>query len=319
MRRNETQKDNRKRTVGLILFALFAAILIYNSLFSFSYSVGPNYRNVSIDTTVNITNAKPEVLLVIIDDPVVLNAGGVKTVNCNATVRDWNGWDDIQNVTAVFWDNSSVNQFDPNDNNDHYTNGNCTNTGNDGNYTAFFTCNFSVWYYANPGSNWMCNVTATDSYVFNASVGSSNWLYNTTTVSVLLALNVSPTLIDYGNMAVGDTSVNSEQANITNFGNSDINISVKGYGATENDGLAFVCAIGNISIANERYSLNATDAYTNYLPLASSFTSIPQLTLPQQTNDAVQVLNSTYWKLYVPPNPFGICNGTVVFQAEAAT
>ena len=38
----------------------------------------------------------------------------------------------------------------------------------------------------------------------------------------------------------------------------------------------------------------------------------------QQTNDAVPVINTTYWVLYVPPNPFGRCNGTVVFQAEAA-
>ncbi len=314
------QTNNKRLTgAGLVVFTLFAVVLLYNALFSFSYGHDWNYRNVSIDTTVNITNSKPEVLIVNIDDPITLNAGSTVLVQCNATVRDWNGWADIQNVTAVFWDNSSVNQSNLDDNNDHYTNVNCTDPGNDGNFTAYFSCNFTVWYYANPGSNWMCNVTATDSYVFNATVGSSNWLYNTTTVSVLLALNVSPTLVDYGNMAVGDTSVSAEQANITNFGNSDINISVKGYGQTEGDGLAFVCAVGNISIANERYSLNATDAYANYLPLNSTFEMVPGLVLPQQTNDSTQVLNNTYWKLYVPPNPFGVCNGTIVFQAEAAS
>ncbi len=296
---------------------IFAAVLIGNAFLSYSYSIGPNYRNVSTDTFVNITNSLPEVLTVTITDPITLNAGTTLNITCNATVRDYNGGDTIVNVTATFYDNNSVGPTSPDDNNDHYTNLNCTNVSVNGFY-ANFSCNFTIWYYANNGSNWVCNVTATDSYVFNASVGSQGWNDNSTTINALLALNVTR-LIDYGDMSVGDTS-GPEEANITNFGNTDINVSVKGYGAAENDGLSFDCDVGNISVDSQRYSLNQTgDFTTQYTQLQSSFNMIQNLTLVQETVDGTQIQNSTYWRLYVPPNPFGECNGTVVFQAELAS
>ena len=304
-----------RRLLPLLALSLVMGILLYNALFSFSYSVGPNYRNVSIDTRVNITQAKPEVLLVLTNGPWTLNAGTTKTITCNATIRDYNGGDTITNVSAVLWDNNTVNYSSPDDNNNHYTNASCTQNVTYSTYYANFTCNFSVWYYANNGTRWICNVTATDSYTFNESVNSSSSNSNTTTINALLALNVT-SLIDYGNMAVGDTS-GPQTANVTNFGNININVSVRGYGNTSNDGLAFVCQIGNISIANEKYSLNQSgDFLIDYRSLSSAFTQIPNLTMPQQTNDTQQVINGTYWRLYVPPNPFGQCNGTIVFQAE---
>ncbi len=314
-----TTRKKGRRLFGSAILLLLAAVLVYNALFSFSYSVGPNYRNVSIDTRVNITHAKPEVLQVTITDPVTLNAGLTQLVECNSTVRDYNGWATITNVSAVLWDNASALYNSSDDNNDHYTNATCTSYGNDGLYISYFTCQFQILYYANPGSDWICNVTATDmDHVFNASVNNSNWLHNTTTINQLLALNVTP-LIDYGDMAVGDTSA-AEEANVTNFGNMDINISVKGYGQSENDGLSFVCAVGNISVENQKFSLTAGDDFqTQYLALGSAYQQIPSLTLLQQVNDSQQVINATYWRLYVPPNPFGQCNGTIIFQAEGAT
>jgi hypothetical protein len=311
-----TNMERRTKTYGLILLLLVTLVVLYNAFFSFSYSVGPNYKNVSVDTRVNITNARPEILGVKVDTPVTLNAGLTQTVTCNVSVRDWNGADTIANVTGVYWDNQTVNFTSPDDNNNHYTNLSCQNTSISGIY-GNWTCNFSVYYYANNGTNWMCNVTVTDSYVFNESVGSTTSRYNTSTINALLALNVTP-LIDYGNMAVGDTS-NSQTANVTNFGNQNINISVKGYGNRSNDGLAFVCAVGNITIDNEKFGLNATGDFLNdFVSLNTSFKQIGNLTMPQQQNDSQQVINSTFWRLYVPPNPFGQCNGTVVFQAEAS-
>ncbi len=305
----------RHKVFALSVLSLILIVLAYNALFSFSYSVGPNYRNVSVDTRVNITQSLPEVLNVMIDNPITLNAGGTRTVSCNASIRDWNGGNTISNVTAVLWNNVSVTQASPDDNNNHYTNLSCQNTSING-YYANFTCNFSVYYYADAGSGWICNVTATDSYLFNVSVGSSSSNSNLTTINQLLALNVT-SLVDYGNMAVGDTS-GPEEANVTNFGNQNINVSVLGYGNTSGDGLAFVCQIGNITVANEKFSLNQTDTYANYVALSTAYQMIGGLTLPQQTNDSQQVINSTYWRLYVPPNPFGQCNGTIVFQAQSS-
>jgi hypothetical protein len=304
-----------RRPFALALLILVAGVLLYNALFSFSYSIGPNYRNVSIDTRVNITHARPEVLNISCDKSITLNAGTTKTVTCNATIRVWSGPAEIADVYAVFWDNNTANYTSPDRNNNHYTNASCTQNVSYALYYVNYTCNFSIWYYANNGTNWLGNITAYSNYSFNSSVGNWSSNYTNTTINALLALNVTP-LIDYGNMAVGDTS-GPQTANVTNFGNLNMNVSVRGYGATQGDGLAFVCQIGNISIANEKYSLNQSgDFLIDYHSLSSVFTQIPSLTMPQQTNDTQQVINSTYWRLYVPPNPFGQCNGTIVFQAE---
>ncbi len=294
--------------VGAALLLLLA-VLLYNALFSFSYSVGPNYRNVSIDTYINITNALPEILQVTISDPITLSAGAITYIECNVSTRDWNGYADI-NFTDAYLYHSTSNPLAADDNNTHYTDSNCTVT-QQGGYSKNFTCTFNVTYYALNGT-WTCNATVHD----NSSINDTDW--NTTTINSMLALNISSTLLDFGQMDVGDTSAN-ETLNITNIGNLDINVSLRGYGATEGDGLAFNCTIGNISIDNERYSLNSSHTWGQKVPLTSGFQPVQNLTITKQDTPGVLKRNTTYWQVYIPPNPAGECNGTIVFQAESAT
>jgi hypothetical protein len=171
-----------------------------------------------------------------------------------------------------------------------------------------------VQYYANVGP-WSCNVTATDDYAFN-NVSRQQWNINHTFINPYFALNVT-SLIDYGNLAVGDIST-VQQANITNFGNTNINVSLYGYGNVTGDGLAMYCEVGNISVQNQKFNLIGGGDVSLYTNLSSTAQQVPGLTIFQQTNDSQRVVNQTYWLLYVPPNPFGRCNGTVVFQAEAS-
>ena len=290
---------------GLMIF--FVALAFFAN-FATSYDVGPNYRNVSIGVTVNITDAKPELLSVIIEDPVTLVAGSTYPVACNATVQDFKGFGNIVNVNATFYHESTT--FNgPADNNTHYFNPDCTFVDGDG-FQANYTCVFDVYYYANP-DEWTCMVYAENDYGFTDN------LSNTTTVNELLALNVTP-LIDYGDLAVEDTST-PQEANVTNLGNSDINVSVYGYGDSPGDGLAMVCDIGDIAVDNQRFSLDELgDFNIDYASLAATPSLIAGLTLQQQTDPNQQVTNQTYWRLYVPPNPFGVCNGIIVFQAESA-
>jgi len=217
-------------------------------------------------------------------------------------------------VSAAFFRNvTGVNTTSQDDNNTHYTNASCAG-GTPSGFFRNFTCSFDVLYYANAGQ-WICNVTATDPYAFaNASRNQSN--YNVTSIDGLLALNVTA-LIDYGDLAVGDIS-SPEQANVTNFGNLDINVTVKGYGSTLDDGLSFTCEQGNISIEYEKHNLVGGSDPSAYTNLSSTLTQVSGLTIPQQTNDSQQEINTTYWLLVVPPNPFGLCNGSVVFQAESS-
>ena len=283
--------------LGVVLLFLVVVTLSVNAQ---SY----NYEFVNVTSRVNVTNAAPEILQVLIEDPVVLNAGGFKTVWCNATIRDWNGYNDIDvvNATLYYFENESS----PDDNDVHYTNASCAELSNDGQFIANYTCTFSVAYHANQG-DWMCNVWANDSFDF------SDNLTNQTTFSALFALNVTD-IVDYGNLSVGDFSLEIP-ALVTNFGNTDINVSVLGYGLTEGDGLGFVCDFGsNISVEYQRWS-NVTGLWEDRVNLSATAQDMG-FTLDKPTTSTIPVNRTTYWQLFVPPNPFGICEGTIRFTAE---
>ncbi len=282
--------------------------------------IGTNYRNVTVHTQVNITNSKPEVLAVAVYQDtnaslknITLSGGSTRIVTCNASLRDWNGYADIVLVNATLWDALNSNSGAADNNNTHYTNTNCTNSGNGVNYTVNYLCNFSVLYYANNGT-WTCNVTAMDTY---NKTGANT---NNTVIYPLYALNVTDG-IDYGNVAVEDYST-TVTANVTNFGNLPINISVEGYGAARGDGLAMTCLAfgspsGNITVDNERFSAQNV-AWGSKTALTSSAQNITGLTISKQTVPSTPMVNSTYWQLYIPPNPGGNCTGYVIFQAESS-
>lgn len=297
-----------KQHIPKVFLLLLVVVLLYNAIFSLSFTNGTNWRNVSVDTIVNITNANPEILEVTIDDPITLAAGGLKYVECNATIRDYNGFDDINRTNATFY-RSNYSGDTPDNLQYHYTNSSCTASSESGNI-ANYTCGFYLAHYAQNGS-WTCNVTTSD------QANKTGNLTNTTTVNELLALNVSSP-IDYGNLSIGDTSAN-QTANVSNIGNVPINVSVRGFGGNVYGlgiNLSFICDQGNISIEYERYSISQADAYAAKTPLNDSFAPLG-LTVQNQV-DTTPRWNLTYWQLQVPPNPFGICNGTVVFQAETS-
>jgi hypothetical protein len=299
--------------IGLLL--CLSVIYIYN-LVPLVLSWGPsaNYRNASVRTTVNITQAYPEIINVTCNNgtAITLNPGTTKTASCLVQIRDYNGGNNINSTNGTFYYYLN-NSIDPDDNNTHYTNATCINETPNG-YYVNWTCSFDLWYYANNGT-WKANITVKDNYNMSVS-GSRN-----ATINPLYALNVTQE-INFGNMAVGDiTGDPPVQANITNFGNRDINITVYGFGGEDpgtGAGLAMNCTVRNISISNERYDLSLATQYPSMTPITSSATNITGLKVYQQTNDSQQVINSTYWRLNVnlTNNPFGQCNGTVVFSAE---
>lgn len=300
----------------LIVVAIFGFIIV-SSQINAANTNGPNNKNVTVRTYVNITNSKPEVLTVFVYQEtnltmrnVTLSAGSTKIVNCNATIRDWNGYNDIVMVNSTLWHMPTSSLDATDNNNSHYTVSNCTNTGNGVNYTVNYLCTYNVTYYANNGT-WNCSVTAMD---FIGKLGNKT---NTTTILPLYALNVTDG-IDYGNVAVESDSL-TQSANVTNFGNMAINVSVEGYGTTRGDGLAMNCSLsGNISVQYERFSTQDTGNWIDKMALNGSAQLIPNLTIVKQTAPAVPITNTTYWQLNVPPNPAGNCSGYIIFQAEAS-
>ena len=308
---------NNKVFLVLIVLSLIGVLVILLPIGIAPNIVGQNYKNVTVWTHVNVTNSRPEVINVTILDPlntslpnITLVAGGYKEITCNATLRDWNNYNDIVYVNATLWHvaNSSSNASD--DNNTHYTNTNCTDSGNGAGFYVNYLCNFTILYYANNGT-WGCNVTVQDSQ--NATgYGNGSRMF-----VPVYALNVTDG-IDYGNVAAEEYTGNVT-ANITNLGNMRINVTVEGYGARRSDGLAMNCSLGgNITVNNQRFATSDVD-WSSMTPLSSSPQMLPNLTLSKQINETL-ITNATYWQLFVSSAnaPGGNCTGNIIFTAVAS-
>jgi len=312
--KNSRYQGINKNKIFLTLFVFFLVFFIFKGIPVTSWGPGTNYKNYSVRSTVNVTNAYPEIINISCNNgqAITLTAGSTKSINCTVKIRDYNGWDDVNyvNSTLYYFLNASS---DPDDNNTHYTNTSCNQTSNDGQYLVNWTCSFNMWYYANNGS-WRINATVNDSYATKDND------YGNTSISSLLALNVTE-LINFGDLAVTETSVSAVQANVTNFGNVPINVSVYGFGGNSEAtgvGYAMLCDVRNITLSNERYDLNSATLYDSMIPLTGSYVPISGIKILKQTQPGAYMINSTYWRLHVnlTNNPFGICNGTVVFSAE---
>jgi hypothetical protein len=296
---------------------------------------GDNYNseNVSVvvtgagfDIAPNITlNAPPNITSVNVDDSIKvpanqidLTAATTKTVYCTALVEDPEGGP-ISNITAEFFD-SSLGPGAADDNNNHYTNSSCiTNSsyvpiGNE----SEAVCGFDVWYYANNGS-WTCLLSASD----NLSMTSN--ATGVTTINPLLSVGVVSS-IGYGLLNTFNVS-NEVEVNVTNYGNVDINLSLYGYAQNPGDGYAMNCTLGGgILLQYERYNLTNSNPgsldyatfESNYQNLSGNY-SVENLQINQRksdiTNDAI---NTTYWRIFVPPGNGGNCTGNIVFGASTA-
>jgi len=290
------------------------SLVLPNGVYNWSVNCTDAVGNTGSSATYNLTIEvfSPNITFINVTQSIILAAGSTFDVECNFTVEDLNNISDISNVNATFFffQNSST---DPDDNNVHYSNSSCTETGSSTN-TINYTCGFSILYYAVNGT-WNCNATAIDQQSFTDSR-----IINTT-IDPLFALNTSTNLIDYLNSTIGSTSV-EVIVNITNLGNQPINITVRGYGGNDpvaGNGSAMICPTNNISIENERFSVfsGAFNSKTtlNYTSKHMNFT------IPKQTS-ASQKINSSYWQIFIPVTTptlgNGICNGTVIFQAEVS-
>ncbi len=302
---NKLKPNNKELNILLfgllILFGTWILLLTEPLISSQPYNA-----SALVNTTVNITNSAPLVSNVLLDTPVDLIAYDNKTVYCNATIFDFDN--QTQEVNATLYLNGITTPISPDDGNNHYSNTSCTRVGPQ-DRTMNYICTFDIRYYANNNTNWICNVTAKDTgNAYNSNIS------NLATINPLVAIKLPP-LIDYGDLAVTDISDDID-ANVTNAGNRDANISVEGWGATPGDGLAFVCDFGTIDISYERY--NITTGINNYpfmTELTTTTTMIPRFYVQQRTDESLDSFNSTWWKVQIPIGAGGVCNGTILFSA----
>jgi hypothetical protein len=296
-------------------------VQVINSIGYTSYWVNLSVTGAGYDVAPNITlNSNPNITSIIIEDfigsasEIDLQAASVREVGCQAIVKELDG-DSLQNTSAEFYHSTSGTGAGD-DNNEHYTNNTCSIDYDYGDETEILVvCNFSVWYYARPGT-WNCFFQTED----NLSVSANS--SNTSIVNTLLSVGV-PDSIDYSTLGPGQVSEEME-INITNYGNVMINLSLAGYGVSEGDGLAMDCDFENISVEHEKYNLTASNPGTLDRGQAdvvyenmSSQTAIREFNLDYRTQDLLNdASNITYWRIYVPIGAAGSCQGNLIFGAS---
>ena len=189
-------------------------------------------------------------------------------------------------------------------------------------------CRFLVDYFAF-NTTWECNMTVRD---FGGTQNLSQKLFfNATrlanaTLDSLLAINLSTSILDYGNLSVTETSA-EKSINVTNVGNQRTNFTVLGFGGQnqtlENAGnSSMICQTGNISNSQQRYSNTTGSSWATMLNLTYNATVVQNVTLQNRTHASDPLAgfttNATYWLIRVPLSVAGLCNGTIQFGATSA-
>lgn len=324
---------NVKSKIGIIFgtYILLEIILISIFLSSFSPFVSSGVgQSVTVRTQLEVGAVFPEVLNISVNggSDIVLIANSTKELVCLGLIRDYNNESDFQLVEAEFFDVIGSTYGGADDNNEHYTNSSCQIINDtqglfgsvDDEFIALANCTFDLEYYSNAGQ-WNCTMKVTDKTALTDTNSKSS------TILDLLAVGL-PDSINYG--LVNATYVSDEQlANVTNVGNTQLNLSLSGYAQTPGDGYAMNCSRGSnpfINILYEKYNLSSSTAGAlslseteNYYLNLTAVETVRSFNLPQRQNDAFnEAVNSTYWRIYVPRGVAGTCEGNIVFGAVEA-
>ena len=257
-------------------------------------------------SSVSILGASPVVGPLTTSDNIALSSCGTVLVQCNTTVTDSNGWNDIDVVNATLWDAGSTTEGASDDNSTHYTNQSCNFTGSGS--TANANCDFTFQYHAN-ATEWTCKIYANDS--------TNNVDSNSTadvTVNTMRALDAENT-ISFGSLAPGVTSSTDVNNTVTNCGNAAMDLNLSGTNLTNAS-----ASVTNISVGNVKY--NVTDSDQNYT--TGNMTSLTEtstyadFTLAKRTNGVTT--NKTYWKIGIPASiETFLYRGNITFTAVADT
>ncbi len=267
--------------------------------------------NPGMSATRNLTVSvyDPEITNIELPGVVNLNPGSTREVQCNISVYDENGADNIDSLFAEFYlHNASGSEPD----NNTFYEGTCEQSFISGN-TAGYSCVFSVLYYATNGT-WHCNATVTNNQGFTGND------YNTTIVDELYAFNLSALEIDYGDVEPMMYS-DEKELGVVNIGNQPLNVFMRGYGGDDpvvGEGVAMICDTGqNISLERQRYSLQEATLFDEKIVLTSSF-EYSGLDVQKQTGPGEPPSGSLFWQLHPPPMQVSQCSGTIVVSATGS-
>ncbi len=245
------------------------------------------------------TNNAPVATNVLIDNgaaSVNLNLNLTKTVNCNGTVSDADGFTDIQSVKAVFY-RSGVGLVGLEDNNNRYIlegDSECLPSNGNGN-NENYTCSFSVYYHADPtdtsspytSESWVCEIIPSDT----AGPGTTD--SDNIEINSLIGVAIDSDL-NYGSIQVGNIST-EQSSRIRNGGNVPIDLNISGTDLCRNYP---TCTGNKINVNNQEFSLTSFEYGLGTKLSTSNFFIDSNILKPTQSPSETFI--DIFWRLSAP-------------------
>jgi len=267
-------------------------------------------------TTVIIGNATPTITVNTITSPVTLTENSTVTAFATSTVADNNGCDDIESVTAVFFDDNAANNDCAADGQNCYPVASTTCTATVGSCTGGsdteeqYTCSVSVLHYTNGGTapDWRWYLSAGDGDATGTQTS------NEVTIADLLALDVTEPAIDYSTLSLGATSTQATTTAKNTGNHNDLSVGIQ-------ESIDFACTLGTISSSQQHYATTSGFSYGDGTALAATSSSPTQLdtAIAQGSDGSTTPSQPIYWLLVVPNGVSGTCNGQNYFEAQNNT
>ena len=303
----------------LVIATMFLAVVMLWQVASITGFL----TNETIPANVTIGNVEPTVGTItcssgVSDNLVTPLPCQNQTVNCWALVTDENGANDITSVqgglgTKVI----GAGYCNPASNNPAKCvfNSNCTSYTVVNATTRNYTCTFNDFRYFGEVNdvhlnNWSARWTIADS---------ESSIFDVTEFLVyvenLTAIDVQETFLNFGSMALGETTLNDSEVNstIANCGNWRMDVNVSGTDLPCN-------TQGTISVGQLKYNGTFGTEYASDTALSTSSVKIPQfasgnLYVDFASNDAGES-DQISWQISIPTTGVkGLCTGNVTFYA----
>lgn len=319
-----------KVSIAIISVSIVISLAIFVlGLVTYSEPVSASQSDENITTNVTVSNVAPTVGAITCDPSSLTPTAGSNTmVSCLATLSDDNGYGDINQSKLItnFWFNETKVETSDDDLNDHYSNGTASNVATDCTWTdasgtnITVNCSYTTRYYIDPTVSpdiWTVKFVVNDTEDATGSNELADY-----TVNSMLGLDVKETSIEYGTLALGDTSL-EQITNITNWCNQLIDVDLR---ESEHSGQLYcpdtdTNIITNATSTGIRFNDTSSFAFVNGTALTGTSTTFAAFDLnyydASGTTDG-ESASSLYWLIKIPDTGVGgTCSGKTEFVAAA--
>ncbi len=297
----ETQLGKDTTYYACVAYINGAGVSDWSNNFSFTTNMKPDASNANMESGAASIN---------------LTSGTTKSITGTVDVTDEDSCQDIDTVNARFY-RTSLGYAGSADNNNRYIitctvqAGTCTGAEDT---TASYNCNYDIQYYAegtdpasqNSADDWSYEARPVD------EVGEGDYSIDTTEINSLVSI-ATTSFIDFGLLQLGTNTGSTNQIiEVTNIGNTRVDILLSAYAVTEQDGNSLSCSYGVIPITNLKYNLLGFTYDTGGTAVSSSPVEI-DFDLEKSTGSTSK--SNVYFGLQIPiVSVSNNCTGTVVIN-----